>query len=87
MQEIVLSPLAARRCRATHGRVAAFPNAEAQPLAQLIFDKTGGNPFFTIQFMTALAEEKIAALRCRCGAWRWNLLASRPRAIRTTSWI
>jgi predicted ATPase len=30
----------------------------AKPLAQLIHDKTAGNPFFAIQFFSALAEEK-----------------------------
>jgi hypothetical protein len=29
----------------------------AAPLAQLVHDKTGGNPFFAIQFMSSLAEE------------------------------
>ena len=27
------------------------------PLAQLVQEKTGGNPFFAIQFISALAEE------------------------------
>ena len=27
------------------------------PLAQLVHEKTGGNPFFVIQFLAALAEE------------------------------
>ena len=32
-----------------------------RPLAQLVQEKTGGNPFFAIQFFTALAEEGLLA--------------------------
>ena len=35
----------------------------AAPLAQLVHEKTGGNPFFAIQFISALADERIAHLR------------------------
>ena len=31
----------------------------ARPLAGLLHEKTGGNPFFAIPFLTALAEEKL----------------------------
>ena len=33
------------------------PQTALDPLAQLIHEKTGGNPFFAIQFLTALSEE------------------------------
>src|SRR6202795_2958604 len=33
----------------------------AHPLAQLVHEKTGGNPFFVIQFLTGLAEEGLLA--------------------------
>ena len=38
----------------------------ADPLAQLIHEKTGGNPFFAIQFLTSLSEERPAPVRPRC---------------------
>ena len=63
--EITLSPLA----RVDVGRLVAdalhSTAAAASPLADLVYDKTGGNPFFTIQFLTALAEEKSARLQPR----------------------
>ena len=37
----------------------------AAPLAQLVHEKTGGNPFFAIQFLSALADEGLVALRSR----------------------
>ena len=36
-----------------------------QPLAELIFAKTGGNPFFTAQFLNTLADEGVAGIRSR----------------------
>jgi predicted ATPase/signal transduction histidine kinase/GAF domain-containing protein/CheY-like chemotaxis protein len=46
--------------------------ARARPLAELIAEKTGGNPFFAIQFMTALADEGLLALDSVEGAWAWD---------------
>src|SRR3982075_4313904 len=45
----------------------------ARPLAQLMHEKTGGNPFFAIQFFTALAEEGLVAFEPVAAAWQWNI--------------
>jgi predicted ATPase len=45
----------------------------ARPLAQLVHEKTGGNPFFTIQFFTALAEEGLLAFDSVATAWAWDI--------------
>src|SRR6202008_1340555 len=50
----------------------------ARPLAQLMHEKTGGNPFFAIQFFSALAEEGLLAFDPVAAAWQWNI--SRIRA-------
>ena len=42
-------------------------------LAQLVHEKTGGNPFFAIQFFTALAEEGLLAFDPVTRAWQWNM--------------
>src|SRR5262249_2319153 len=34
---------------------------------------TGGNPFFTIQFISSLAEEKILTFDHDAGYWSWDL--------------
>src|ERR1700726_5009028 len=47
--------------------------AHARPLAKLVHEKTGGNPFFTIQFLTNLAEEHLLEFEARETAWRWDL--------------
>src|SRR6516225_472149 len=47
-------------------------------LAHLIHEKTGGNPFFAIQFISALAEERLITFDHSKGEWSWDL--SRIRA-------
>ena len=42
-------------------------------LAQLIYEKTGGNPFFINQFFKALVEEKLVVFDPAIPAWNWNL--------------
>src|SRR5262249_59490882 len=45
----------------------------AAPLAQLIHEKTTGNPFFTIQFISALAEEGLMTFDHGAAQWSWDL--------------
>jgi predicted ATPase/signal transduction histidine kinase/CheY-like chemotaxis protein len=47
--------------------------ASAAPLAHLIHDKTLGNPFFAIQFLTALADEGMLVFEPDAAAWKWDL--------------
>jgi predicted ATPase len=42
-------------------------------LAQLIHEKTTGNPFFTIQFISALAEEGLMTFDHGAAQWSWDL--------------
>ncbi|MBV8473452.1 MAG: AAA family ATPase, partial [Hyphomicrobiales bacterium] len=72
-QEIRLEPLA----RGDLGRLIAdtlgCAPTGAAPLARLVHDKTGGNPFFAIQFISALAEEGQLAFDHDTARWRWDL--------------
>jgi predicted ATPase len=43
------------------------------PLAHLIHGKTGGNPFFAIQFISALAEEALFTFQRSEERWSWDL--------------
>ena len=45
----------------------------ATPLALLVQAKTAGNPFFAVQFISALVDESLIAFDHRDGQWRWNL--------------
>jgi len=51
----------------------------AHSLAQLVFEKTGGNPFFAIQFFAMLAEEGLLAFDPEAAAWRWDLARIRDK--------
>ena len=79
VSEIVLSPLT----REDVGRFVAdalhATVGSAAPLAALVYDKTGGNPFFTIQFLTALAEEKLLTFSLGTGRWSWSLKRIRAK--------
>jgi PAS domain S-box-containing protein len=43
------------------------------PLAQLVHEKTSGNPFFAIQFIETLKDESLLAFDYAMARWSWNL--------------
>ncbi len=47
--------------------------AECQPLAELLFNKTGGNPFFLTQLLLSLYQENLLAYHLTQGKWQWNI--------------
>src|SRR6185436_541377 len=47
--------------------------AQAAPLAQLVHGKTGGNPFFAIQFISALADEGMLSFDYDTARWSWDI--------------
>jgi predicted ATPase/signal transduction histidine kinase len=78
VSEIALKPLAFHDVTGLVADSLHCSQKSAEPLAQLVHEKTGGNPFFVIQFFTALAEEgSLWFDRSNC-AWTWDM--SRLRA-------
>jgi PAS domain S-box-containing protein len=47
--------------------------SHAAPLAQLVHEKTAGNPFFVIQFLQALTEEGLLHFNHDGPGWVWDL--------------
>jgi hypothetical protein len=45
----------------------------AAPLVELIHEKTAGNPFFAIQFISALVDEGLFTFDYRDRQWSWHL--------------
>ena len=43
------------------------------PLAQLVHEKTAGNPFFVIQFLYSLADEGLLRFDHDAARWSWDL--------------
>ncbi|MBD2040691.1 hybrid sensor histidine kinase/response regulator [Microcoleus sp. FACHB-672] len=46
---------------------------QSKQLAELLFNKTQGNPFFLTQLLKALAQEDLLIYDVYSGIWQWNL--------------
>jgi PAS domain S-box-containing protein len=77
--EIGLAPLTLDDVRSLITESLHCDRELALPLAELVNEKTGGNPFFTIQFLTTLAEEKLLAFDPGAGRWTWDLASIRAK--------
>jgi PAS domain S-box-containing protein len=73
IEEIVLAPLALKDVSRLVADAMHGERDTVYPLAQLLHEKTGGNPFFAIQFLTALAEEGLLAFDSATRAWQWEM--------------
>ncbi len=47
--------------------------ARCESLTRLMFERTGGNPFFFTQFLGALPDEGLLQRHAQRGGWQWNL--------------
>lgn len=79
VQDIVLSPLS----RADLARLLVdslrCQLERAAPLADLIHEKTSGNPFFAIQFIFTLADDRLLTFDYRSRRWVWDLARIRAK--------
>lgn len=79
VQDIVLTPLS----RGDLGRLLAdalqCQLARAAPLAELIHEKTTGNPYFAIQFISTLVDERLLTFDYRARRWVWDLRRIRAK--------
>src|SRR5580704_1667294 len=73
IHEIVMTPLELDDVCQLVGDALQCEPGRAYPLAQLVQERTGGNPFFAIQFFTALAEEALLTFDPVAPAWRWDI--------------
>ena len=71
--EITLGPLGREHLGQLIGDALRCDAKRGAPLAQLVLDKTGGNPFFAIQFISSLAEEGMLAFDHEAARWSWDL--------------
>ena len=90
-REIVLAPLRLDDVERLIADALRCSLNSAGPLALLVYEKTGGNPFFAIQLLTSLAEEGLLWCDRRfdqgalAGPLTWTEFA--PRATPTMWWI
>ena len=71
--EITLAPLAREHLGQLIADALRCESERTAPLAQLVHEKTGGNPFFAIQFMSSFAEERMLTFDHDAARWSWDL--------------
>ena len=79
VQEIVLAPLTREDLARLIMDSFHCESERATPLAELIREKTGGNPFFSIQFISAITEEELVRFDYGQGRWVWDLNSIRAK--------
>jgi PAS domain S-box-containing protein len=80
VREIALAPLALDDVGQLVADALHCKPQRARPVAQLVHEKTGGNPLFAIQFLTALAEEGLLAFDPDARVWRWDIARIRAKS-------
>ena len=73
IQEIPLRPLARDDVRQLVADALHCAPEQASDLAELVHGKTGGNPLFVVQFLSALTEEGLLAFDHEEARWTWDL--------------
>jgi predicted ATPase/signal transduction histidine kinase/DNA-binding response OmpR family regulator len=72
VSEIVLGPLLAEDVLRLVADAIRTDVDTARPLAEIVFQKTGGNPFFATQFLMSLADERLLVYDQTARAWAWD---------------
>jgi PAS domain S-box-containing protein len=78
MQEFPLGTIEESAVANLVGEVLGESPDRVEPLAEVVFEKTGGNPFFTRQFLTQLLDDELLIYDTTGKAWNWA-----PERIRT----
>ena len=73
VKEVILAPLALSDVGRLIADALHIEPERVTPLARLVHEKTAGNPFFAIQFLSALAEEALVTFDHSDGRWFWDL--------------
>ena len=73
VHDIVLAPLTRHDLEDLVADSLNCERGRAAPLAELVEKKTTGNPFFAIQFLSALADESLLTFDYAKGQWSWDL--------------
>jgi PAS domain S-box-containing protein len=73
VEEITLAPLTTEHLGQLISDALRCEPERAAPLADLVHEKSAGNPFFALQFITALAEEGLLTFDHDIAQWSWDL--------------
>ncbi|MEM5299700.1 AAA family ATPase [Burkholderia sp. JPY481] len=72
IEEVRLAPLTGAHIGSLIADALHCEPESIEPLARLVRDRTGGNPFFVIQFLHALAEGNLLTFDHDARQWRWD---------------
>jgi predicted ATPase/two-component sensor histidine kinase len=73
VHEIMLAPLSSTEVARLVRDALHADTVHSRQLAQFVFEKTGGNPFFVVQFLRVLADEHYIAFDHQRREWVWNV--------------
>lgn len=73
VSNVVLTPLTFEIMNSLVADTLKSSETQVKPLSDLIFEKTAGNPFFVIQFLKVLFEERSLSYSRENMAWQWDL--------------
>jgi len=78
---LAVGPISRGNVAVLIGRALHTSAEAAAPLAEVVHDKTGGNPFFATQFLLSLHEEGVIKLDNSSGAFRWDMAEIHARSV------
>jgi len=78
---LAVGPMSRGEVEALIGGTLRASGEAACALAEVVHEKTAGNPFFAIQFLLSLHEEGLITLDRARGEFRWDLAAIRARSV------
>ena len=78
---ITLSPLSQENISYLVADTLSCSSQLAEPLTELVYQKTRGNPFFTTQFLLGLYEEELISFNFELGYWECDIAEVRQRAL------
>lgn len=78
---IAVGPISRADLAVLIGRALHVSADAADPLAEVVHDKTGGNPFFATQFLLSLREEGVIRFDGSSGEFRWEMAEIRARGV------
>ncbi|MBV9519419.1 MAG: AAA family ATPase [Hyphomicrobiales bacterium] len=73
VNEIMLGPLAREHIGQLMADTVRCASEPITPLVQMVHEKTGGNPFFAIQFISSLADERMLVFDHYAACWFCDL--------------
>ncbi len=79
-QDIVLSPLGLADVARLVADALRCDENSVGAIAELVQEKTGGNPFFAIQFLIALVDERLVRFDADTSRWLWDVARIRAKS-------